>query len=340
LVRISDIGEFGLIERIRRGLPRPGADVVVGLGDDVAVLRTGGEQWLLATCDSQVEGSHFLRDKITPYQLGRRAVAINLSDVAAKGGSPCHLLVSLSLPQDTAVEWVDELYRGLQDEASRFGVEIVGGNLTRSPLVLMVDVFLLGQVEPDHLLLRSGARPGDQVLVTGTLGDAAAGLALLLDPSLTVDEDHARRVTAAHLTPSPRVREGQAIARLRAATAMMDISDGLASDVGHLCDESGVGVRLWAARLPISPAARAVAQAAGRAPCHLALFGGEDYELLLTAPPEQVEALAAAVRQATETPLTVVGEIVPAAEGRVVILPEGRAVPLEAGGWDHFLKSV
>lgn len=337
-MRISDIGEFGLIDRISRMLPPGGPDVVVGVGDDVAVLRTSGERLLLATCDIQLEGAHFLRDRITPTQLGRKALAINLSDIAAMGGTPKYALISLGLPPETEVATVDELYAGLRAEAEGAGVAIVGGNMSRSPRGLVVDIFLLGEVAPEHLMLRSGARPGDAVLVTGTLGDAAAGLALLLDKALRPDEAHAASVKAAFLTPTPRLAEGQAIARTGLATAMIDLSDGLASDIGHICERSQVGVRVWAERLPISLAAREVAALAGRDPLEWALAGGEDYELCFTAPPEAVEALRAAVVEATGTPVTTVGEIVPASEGRVLIRADGRTVGLEAAGWDHFRR--
>jgi thiamine-monophosphate kinase len=322
---------------------------VVGIGDDVAVLHPprsprlrgeagGGERLLLATCDIQLEGAHFLRDRITPYQLGRKALAINLSDIASMGGTPTYALISLGLPPETEVTSVDELYAGLRAEAERASVAIVGGNMSRSPLGLVVDIFLLGEVAPEHLMLRSGARFGDAVLVTGTLGDAAAGLALLLDETLQPDEAYAARVKAAFLTPTPRLAEGQAIARTGLATAMIDLSDGLASDVGHICERSDVGVRIWAERLPISPAARAVAALAGRDPLERALAGGEDYELCFTALPEAVETLRSAVAEARGTPITIVGEIIPADEGRVLAQDDGRTLPLEAVGWDHFRR--
>jgi thiamine-monophosphate kinase len=347
--RLSDIGEFGLIDRIARRLPAPGAEVVVGIGDDTAALRVSGDRLLLATCDIQLEGHHFLRDKIAPQQLGRKALAINLSDIASMGGRPRYALVSLGLPKDLAVSWVDALYDGLQEEAARFGTSIVGGNITGSPLIL-VDITLLGEVEEDRLLRRSGARVGDRLLVTGTLGASGAGLAWLVareEGRGTGDEkrgtrneergmrDEVGEVLAAHFTPTPRVPEGRAIGATGAATAMIDLSDGLASDVGHICELSNVGVRVEEARLPIALATRVVAEALGRDPTAFALFGGEDYELLLTAPADRVGELVAAVGQ-TGTPLMDIGAIVPAAAGRTLLLADGRTIPLEPGGWDHF----
>lgn len=336
-MRVSKLGEFGLIARIAKMVGEPGDDVVVGIGDDVAVLRTGGgDKYLLATCDIQVEGIHFIKDKISPYQLGRKAVAINLSDIASMGGVPKQLLISLVLPEDTSVSYVDAMYEGIREETGRCGVNIVGGNIARSPAGLIVDIFLLGEVEPEHLLLRSGAKVGDRVLVTGYVGDSAAGLAYLLAPDTRCEKAHAQKVLEAHLTPTPRLKEGRTIAKSGMATAMIDISDGTLGDLGHICERSGVGAKVWVERLPISEAARAIARAVEKDPLKWALGGGEDYELLFTAPPEKAEKLAALVYEETGTLVSVIGEIAPAKEGIQVIRESGESFPLEHEGWDHF----
>ncbi len=335
-MKISALGEFPLIERIAQRLPPYRKDVWVGIGDDVAVLEVDDQTYQLATCDIQVEGAHFSRHSISPYQLGRKAAAINLSDIAAKGGTPQHFLVSLALPPDTEVSWVDALYDGLREEASRYGADIVGGNLSKTDGPIVVDVFLLGQVRREEALLRSGARAGDVVLVTGWLGESAAGLALVLQPDLGVESEEAEQLLAAHFTPTPRIWEGRAIASRRRGTAMIDLSDGLSSDIGHICDESHVGVRLWAKSLPVSGATRRVAELTGRVDWAQALQGGEDYELCFTAPPEVQRELAAAVREATGTEVTSIGEVLPDEAGRWVQLPDGREIPLKPEGWDHF----
>lgn len=335
-MRIADIGEFALIERLHGLVAVERPDVIVGIGDDVAVLSVDGDQWLLATVDCQVEDVHFLRRAITPAQLGRRALAINLSDLAAMGGYPLFALVSLGLPDSLDVLWVEELYHGLGHEARQHGVAIVGGNMTRSPGGIWVDVTVLGRVRCDEVVLRSGARPGDLVLVTGQLGAAAAGLQLLLDPELTHVVGDPEPALTRHFTPTPRLAEAGVIARSRQATAMIDLSDGLSSDIGHICEQSGVGVRLWAEALPIAPAARAIAAARGEPPWNIALAGGEDYELCFTAPPDAAASLAAAIQEQTGAPVTVVGEILPAETGRWLRLPEGDAIPLAPRGWEHF----
>jgi thiamine-monophosphate kinase len=341
-MHISDLGEFPLIDRIARIAAVERGDVIVGIGDDVAVLAPGGdrpgEDWLLAKVDCQVEGVHYLKGAISPRQLGRKALAVNLSDIAAIGGQALYALVSLALADETEVAWVEELYRGLREEGDRFGVVVVGGNMARSTGGAFVDVFVLGRVRQKDVLLRSGARPGDQVLVTGRIGDSAAGLQLLLHPETAADLRPGERdmLLARHFTPTPRLREAAVIARLGGATAGIDLSDGLSSDVGHVCERSEVGVRLWAEKLPVSPATHTVAAAGARTPYALALEGGEDYELCFTAPPAQAEILSAAILEETGTPATVVGEILPLDQGRRLVLPDGREVELEAKGWQHW----
>jgi len=211
----------------------------------------------------------------------------------------------------------------------------VGGNLSRTEGPIVVDVFLMGKVSVEEVVFRSGARPGDVVLVTGWLGEAAAGLSLLEAEPGGVAEEW-KHLLEAYVTPTPRVSEGRAIAASRRATAMIDLSDGLSSDVGHICEQSWVGVRLFAERLPISNEVRRVAEASGREAWGLALEGGEDYELCLTVPAGAEEEVAAQVQGPTGTQLTCVGEILKQEAGRWIVLPDGGEVPLRPGGWDHF----
>jgi thiamine-monophosphate kinase len=335
-MKIEQIGEFGLIERIRAALPEPGTSVIVGIGDDVAVLEGSADSVWLATCDVQVEGVHFLRDAIPPRSLGRKALAINLSDIASAGGTPRYALVSLGLPGGLEAGFIDELYAGLREEGSEFGVDIVGGNISRSRLGIFIDVFLLGQAIRENVVLRSGAAVGDRIMVTGRVGDAAAGVALLLDPGLSADAAYTATARARRDCPTPRVREGALIGSLRQASAMIDVSDGIAGDLRHICEKSGVSVRVHAEKLPVSPDNRALAHAARGDEWHFALHGGEDYELLFTAPPGRAEQLAQRITTETGTPVSVIGEITAGGEPPELVLPDGRALPLEESGWDHF----
>lgn len=330
-VRIADLGEFGLIDRIRRALRPPADGVVIGIGDDTAALDTGGPRLLLATVDMQVEGRHFIRERTPPELLGRRVGAVNLSDIGAMGGAPRWALVSLALPASLAVDWVDAFYAGLDGILAEFGAFVVGGNLSGGDGIV-ADLTLLGEVERDRLLTRAGARPGDLICVTGSLGRSAAGRAAL-DASL--NDPAAWDAITAHFAPTPRVREGRALAAASGVTAMIDLSDGLASDLGHICEASDVGAVVDAGRLPVADDARQIAGRLGLDALALALTGGEDFELLFTAAPGAVERLRAAVGGATGTPVTVIGEIRPAGAGRRLVGADG-VTDLRAGGWDHF----
>jgi thiamine-monophosphate kinase len=336
---IAALGEFGLIARLTSGLAsRP--EVLVGVGDDCAVLDLGGDHVTLATCDALLDGEHFLRSVATPEQIGGHAMAVNLSDIASMGGTPRYALVSLLLPADLPIAFMDGVYRGLRGEAERYGAVIVGGNITRSPPGLGIDITLLGQVRRDQVVLRSGARPGDALLVTGWLGEAAAGLHLLLHPDVAVPAPTAERLKLAQLAPVPRVPEGRLLALSGAVTAMLDISDGLAGDLGHLCERSGVGAQLDEAALPIHEATRQAARLAGQSALEWALFGGEDYQLLFTVPPAAVPRIIDTLWIATGTPVHVIGDILPSEASLTLRASDGSVRPLAARGWDHLRSSM
>lgn len=330
---IKALGEFGLIARLTAGLStRP--DVLLGVGDDCAVLDLDGDQVLLATCDALLDGEQFLQQHATPEQIGRHAMAVNLSDIASMGGWPRYALVSLLLPAHLPTAFMDGIYRGLRAEADEYGAVIVGGNITGSA-TFGIDITLLGQARRGQVLLRSGARPGDALLVTGALGEAAAGLGLVLHPDVATPPAIATRLKAAQFTPVPRVPEGRLLATLGTVTAMLDISDGLAADLGHLCERSGVGARLDEAALPISDAVHIAAQLTGQSALDWALFGGEDYQLLFTASPAAVPRIIQMLWIATSTPVTVIGEILPPEAGLTLRARDGSIRPLPARGWDH-----
>jgi thiamine-monophosphate kinase len=332
---ITDIGEFGLIERIKKLVPESEFGVVLGIGDDTAAVDLGDGRLLLLTCDVQIEDRHFCRRWITPRQLGRRAAAINLSDIAAMGGRPTVALLSLALPPDLEVPFFDELTAGVAERLGQFGASLVGGNLSGSDHLLVVDLTLVGEVSTSSILRRDGAREGDALLVTGTSGDSAAGLAVLEtgDPLL---QQQFSALVERHLDPEPRVAEGRALADSGAVTAMIDISDGLASDLRHLCEASGLGAEIEEALLPRSETLELAATALGRDPLEFLLYGGEAYELLFTVAPERVEAAIKTVRQATGLTVTQIGRMLPEAGQRWLRRASGERVPLPARGWDHF----
>jgi thiamine-monophosphate kinase len=310
-------GEFDLIARFTRALPLAGRGVLVGPGDDAAVLRPAPGEDLVATVDAVVEGVHFDR-RFAPADIGWKALAVNLSDLAAMGARPVGALVALGLPRGTPAATVRGVARGLGACARGFDTPVVGGNVTRAD-ALSLTVTVLGAVPEGRALLRSGARPGDVVAVTGTIGDAALGLAPGAPAAL------ARR----QRRPTPRIAAGRALRPL--VRAAIDVSDGLVQDLGHLCRASGVGARIGAADLPLSEAYRRAARRLAD-PLAAALGGGEDYELVVALPPANLAAARAAAARVGVS-LTAVGRFV---RGRGVRVVGARGEVVRApAGHDH-----
>jgi len=341
-MRVSELGERGLILRIRRAVGSGAPGVAVGIGDDSAVLEPSRGTRLLATTDLLLEDIHFRRRYAEPADIGWKALAVNLSDIAAIGGTPRFALVALACPAGTEVDDIDAFYEGMRLAAAPHGVVIVGGDTSASPDRWIVNVTLLGELEGAPKL-RSGARPGDLLAVTGALGESATGLALLeattagaAAPALDRVERPLRdKVSQAHLRPVARVAEGRWLGASPAVNAMIDLSDGLAADLGHLTSESSAGARVYLEKLPISEAVWSVAAALARDPFELAVAGGEDYELLLAADPSAFPALAAGLEAATGTPLVAIGEIVEAEAGVAFLNSRGEPVPVGLG-FEHF----
>jgi thiamine-monophosphate kinase len=321
---LHELGEFGLIERLARLVP--GSTAVVGIGDDAAVLDMGGPDYLLATVDMLVEGVHFDPETVEPHVLGRRALAINVSDIAAMGGEPSFALISLALPPKCSARFLDQVYEGLAEEAALTSTGIVGGNVTGTSGPLCIDVTLLGRVPRGEVVLRSGAQPGDFLVVTGHLG-GAAGLRAAAKSTAPLVTD------GLSLVPVSRVAAARALASAGLAHAMMDLSDGLAGDLHHLCRASNVGAVVWADRLPISGVTGAIATSLGISAESLALTGGEDYELLIALSARDVER---AQIRAGDVALTVIGEIVDPASGVTLLTNEGVRQELPPSGWTHF----
>jgi len=316
---LANIGEHGFLSKI---LPlQTGSTVVIGAGDDCAVLANGRGH-LLLTVDALVEGVHFRLPWQTPFQLGRKSFLVNASDVAAMGGQPRHAVVAIAAPGQVPVRTLERIQAGIVAAARDFGAQVVGGNLTRAAEV-SITITLTGTVE-SRFITRSGARVGDDIYVTGRLGDAALGLAWL-----TGDRRGQRPTTALRrfFEPIPRVETGRILARSSLASAMIDVSDGLVQDLGHLCRQSGCAATILVDRVP-RPRALAARP-------HLALHGGEDYELLFTAAPSQAAALEHA---GLGCKITRIGTIEPPRPGKHIRLlrDNGDAVQLGKDGFDHF----
>ena len=336
--RVIDIGEFGLIRRIGDLLNKEGIRserVTLGIGDDTAsfVPRSGYE--LLVTCDCTVEGRHYLPGKISPLDLGRRAMALNISDIGAMGGRPLYALISLGLRAEVFVQDVEEMYRGFLEELNPFGASIIGGNLTKSGNGMFIDITLIGEVEQGKGVRRSGATPGDVILVTGYPGQAAAGLQLLLrapdDPQIL-----GHPLVKIYTNPSHRAQVGEAIAKAGRATAMIDTSDGFLGDLGHICEESGVGAELFKERLPVSDDLRKAALMLHQDPYDLFMGDSDDYELVITCRPQDVAPLRSVVSRCCPVLLTEAGRITDTAGKIMLLLPDGDRSPVKRSGWDHF----
>lgn len=321
-MNLSDVGEFDLIRRLGEILGPP-SEGEVWSGDDAAVIRAPAGT-ILFTADLLVEGVHFDLSLTGPRDLGYKAIAVNLSDIAAMGGTPRRALVSLGVRPQTEVSWVEDLYRGMRECCDEFSCAVVGGDVSRSDC-LVISVSALGNPAGRRFVERRGARPGDSLCVTGTLGASAAGYRLLR-AGIRDRPDLLR----AHLRPVPRVKEVETLRR-HLPSAMIDVSDGFGADLSHLCRASNVGAVVDAARLPL---ASHEGVSLDRGPLELALSGGEDYELIFTIPAGRAVEAAAAVLAATSTQVSIVGEIVASEQG-MNLLQDGKAAPLEGRGWDH-----
>ncbi len=334
-MKVSELGEFGLIDLLAKMVSSskskqlaPWQQVILGIGDDTAAWH-GEAGTQLVTTDSLFQDIHFTL-KTTPWQeLGWKALAVNVSDIAAMGGVPKYALVSLALPGNTEVADVTALYQGMIELAQQFEVAIVGGDTSRAPLV-SITITVLGSTKngEGHILTRSAAKPGDKIAVTGSLGAAAAGLEMLTN-QLQFSPEATAQLRNAFLHPWPRVTEGQLLVAQGVKTAI-DISDGLISDLNRICQSSKVGARVEVDRVPISPVVKANF---GDRALELALSGGEDYELLFVASADIIDK----VKEAASCPVTVIGEIVADKIGKVALVDtKGNPFLLSKTGWEHF----
>lgn len=332
-MRLAELGEFGFIQRIARLVGAPQAPVEVGIGDDAAVLKLPGDEHLLVTTDAFVEGVHFRRQWLTPAQIGTRAACAALSDIAAMGGEPVAAFVSAAWPPTLEVAAAEELMVGLAEVVSQYGAALAGGDTTASPQGIFVDVIIVGATPQPWL--RSGAQPGDILMVTGSLGEAAAALELLQTGRVSEASALPQALARRFASPTPRLAVVAALAARNAVKAAIDISDGLAQDAGHLSERSGVAVILESARLPIPPICRQTAQQLGQDPVQWALTSGEEYELLLAVSPDLVEQAAELIAEKGGTTLTQIGSITEG-EGVTVLDENGKPMEVTTGGWNHF----
>lgn len=333
---VAQMGEIALVARIveilEEGTDASGTEqVVVGPGDDAAVLACEGD--VVITTDSQHEGVHFERGWIDAAQLGRRAIAVNASDLGAMGARPLGFVVAVAMPGDTPVTWAEDLARGLRDGARLYGASIVGGDVAAVPGGVAINVSAVGQRPRSVASSRSGAAPGQRLYVTGWPGRAAAGRALLGAGETALDEN-ARRCIDAYRDPDPPVDFAIAATARGLLAAVMDVSDGIGIDLRRMCRSSGVGAELDGAALLADEVLGAVAGALSLDAARLILGGGEDYELLCAVAVERVAALQE-LATAHGVKVRDIGALVDAAKG-ITVLRDGRRQPLPDGGWEHF----
>ena len=312
-MKVKDIGEFGLIDRITR--KSKDKSVLVGIGDDAAVVKTEGLQVL--TTDCLVEGDHFRTDWFSAKQIGMKAIEINISDIAAMGAIPKYVLVSLALPKDLDVKFVEEMYQGMWDSCDKYKIDIIGGNMTRSNQIV-ISITIIGEADKKNLSLRSGANPGDLIFVSGHLGNGKAGLRLFQENLKGFE-----KVRKSYLEPKAQLDTALKIAPY--INSMIDVSDGLAPEIRHICDESKCGTIIYKDKIPIDDEVRDVAKALDEDEYDYALFGGEDFELVYTISKDNLGKVNGFL----------VGEIT---ENKEALLSfKGKEKKLSESGYDHFL---
>jgi len=330
------MNEFELIAELTRDAPETARDLLKGVGDDCAVINAGdGRDWLVST-DALLENVHFRREWCDLKTLGRKMLAVNLSDIAAMGGAPRFYTVALGLPGDMISGPAGELYDGMRQRASDVDVIMIGGDTVLSPNGIYVSITVIGETPHGRSILRSGAAAGDAVYVTGLPGQAATGLFCV---EKNFSGERFRRYTERFLDPSPRIAEGRWLKNSGMVTSMIDVSDGMLADLSHIADESGVGFVIESGEIPMDSGFGKIASELKRDPMELACIGGEDYELLFTVKGDEIEKFSRSVEGAgLGVSVTRIGTIVADTARRVVVDNEGREVKFARRGFDHFLK--
>lgn len=332
-MRLREVGELGFLRLVHGDIAGESESVLLGVGDDGAVVACCSDRSLVLTCDAATDGRHFQRQWFSPEEIGGRAVAAATSDLAAMGARPAALLLTLLVSPDEDVEFARAIVRGAAGIAEQLGAQLVGGETVGTDGPLSLDVLAAGFVPVGRELRRSAAQHGDTLLVSGTLGDSAAGLAAL-KAGVTAHETAAYLISR-YKAPQPRVLLGPTLAESAAVHAAIDISDGLLRDAGHVAGQSGVALHIDREAIPLSPECHAMAQALSADPFGWALGGGEDFELLFTAEPAAVAELVRSVHASSGLSLTCIGEV-REGEGVHVHLSDGTEVQPSSAGWDQF----
>ena len=335
--KVSDIGEFALIERIQKIVNGKGADpglLIHGIGDDTAVFKPPGPGYeMLVTCDTMVEGRHYLKDYITPFEIGRRAMVMNISDIGAMGGEPLYALVTLGLTSSEPVNDIEEIYRGFIKELEPFGANIIGGNISKIDETPFIDITLIGKVRKEFKALRSGAMPGDAIMVTGCPGKSAAGYWIVSNGN--PEWEMHQTLLDSYIRPQHRAREGHALAMSGKITSMIDISDGLSGDLFHICEKSLVGAEIKEDMLPSCMALDDLAKLSNKSKEDFVFGASDDYELLFTCSSENMAAVNSILSD-FNCSVTHIGDIIPWEQGMKIIAKDKEKKDLLKKGWNHF----
>ena len=338
---LSNFGEFQLIQSLPRRFSTQGFHPTIATGDDAAVFSPSPSQQVVLSTDLLIEDIHFSRNTSTFYDIGYKAAASNLSDIAAMGATPTAIFVAIALPSSLTFDNWQEFYRGLAEPCQDHKVQLLGGDTAASPTSLFIAITITGQVHPKHALTRRGAKKGHLIYVSGTLGDSAAGLAYLKKckrpPQPSMLSKPVKYIVQRHLHPTARITLGQLLAYKPHASAAMDLSDGVSSDLNHLCRQSQVGALIYQERLPMSQQMNTYANRIGADPLHWSLHGGEDYELLFTVPPQWRDELEEIAKK-RRMHITQIGVIQPKRFGIRIEQSNGKQDTLVPCGYDHFIE--
>lgn len=334
-MQLSEIGEFGFIKRFAHKFDNLISSNKIGIGDDCALIPINDIETYVITTDLLIEDIHFLKEKIPPKELGHKSLAVSLSDIAAMGAEPKFSFLSIGIPKQTSIEYLDAFMNGYYALSEKYQTPLMGGDTTKSPDKLMINVVVVGQCKKADARLRSMAKHGDLICVTGNLGDSAAGLNILLKQIEITKQN--KLLVQKHHVPEPRIKEGFYLAKQNSVRAMMDISDGISSDLIHILNSSGMRADIFTEKLPVSSTMSTVAKKHGWKELELATSGGEDYELLFTVDRKDIDRLKKDYFKKFAENITVIGEI---KEGQAKInwLKNGKPIEFVKGGFNHFVK--
>jgi thiamine-monophosphate kinase len=333
MTSLSEIGEFGLIKRFSQQFLKNLPKEYTGIGDDCAIIPLNKKEVLLITTDMLIEDSHFIKNKISAFDLGQKSLMVNLSDIAAMGGTPVSAFLSIGLPSGSEIEWIDNFFKGIKDVCDEYGVYLMGGDTTKSPERLVINIVITGKGIASEVKKRSAAKPGDIICVNDFVGDSGGGLRILLE-NLSVDMD-AKFLVKRHNSPRANIKEGKWLAGSREVHAMIDISDGIESDIHRLMESSGVGAEIELAWIPLSEELKRVAGKYGWNAREIGVTGGEDYCLMFTVSEEGIDKISRDYENEFKRPFYKIGKVKEPSAG-LNFFYEGKLTTLKKHGWDHF----